>query len=170
MPKKLFKKITPHPDYIKNHKSLSLINKYLHSPDLWHLNRRSVPKALAIGIFCAFLPIPCQMLLAAILALYFRSNLSLAVILVWITNPITMGPIFYFAYKIGCFILNASEFNFNSNNSITNIFNNIVLIWQPLWLGSMILAITSSVISYFLVKLIWYWALLKRINNIKVKI
>lgn len=62
-------------------------------PGLWQLTRRSVANAFSVGLFCAMLPIPCQMVAAALGARLTRCNLALAVGLVWITNPLTM-PLF----------------------------------------------------------------------------
>ena len=49
----------------------------------------------------AFLPVPFQMVLAALGALWRRVNLPLAVALICITNPLTMAPAFYLCYKVG---------------------------------------------------------------------
>jgi len=70
-----------------------------------HLNRRSVSGAFAVGLFFAFWPVPLQMLLAAIGAILVRVNLPISVTLVWITNPITIPPIFYFSYLVGTWML-----------------------------------------------------------------
>jgi len=56
---------------------------------------------MAVGLFCAFVPLPIQMLLAAAAAIIFRVNLPISVGLVWITNPVTIPPMFYFCYKVG---------------------------------------------------------------------
>lgn len=167
MPKKFFKKISPHPDKVKNHKSLKFISHLLNDPNLWHFNRRSVPKAFGIGTFCAFLPVPFQMPLAAILAISRQANLSLAIILVWITNPLTMGPIFYGAYRLGCYILNTPEFSVNTPWSFETIYLQFMVIWKPLWIGCLIISTIASFISYYSVKIMWYLVVL---NKAKYKI
>jgi len=93
MAKKLIKKWFPHQDRIRHHQHLQFLGHRLHDPNLWHLNRRSVAGAFAVGLFCAMLPIPFQMVVAAVLAILARVNLPISVMLVWITNPLTMGEI-----------------------------------------------------------------------------
>ena len=70
-------------------------------PNLWHLNRHSAAGGFGIGLFFAFWPVPFQMWLSAFAAIPLRVNLPLSVATVWLTNPITMPPIFYGAYKVG---------------------------------------------------------------------
>ena len=48
--------------------NLGWLNKHLHDPLLWKWNKQTIAKAFAIGLFCAFLPLPIHTLLAAILA------------------------------------------------------------------------------------------------------
>ena len=48
--------------------NLGWLNKHLHDPLLWKWNKRTIAKAFAIGLFCAFLPLPIHTLLAAIFA------------------------------------------------------------------------------------------------------
>ncbi|MFO8025863.1 MAG: DUF2062 domain-containing protein, partial [Thiohalophilus sp.] len=108
MPRKFIRKFMPDHDKIRNHVQLNRIfGTLLHDPNLLHLNRRSVSSAFAVGLFMAFVPVPFQMLLAAAAAIIVRCNLAIAVALVWITNPVTMGPIFFFCYKVGTWFLGA---------------------------------------------------------------
>ena len=94
MPRRIFKRYMPDPERIRGDKSLRFLGKLIHEPNLWHLNRRSVARAMAVGLFAAFIPLPMQMLLAASLAIPVRGNLPISIGLVWLTNPITMPPVF----------------------------------------------------------------------------
>jgi hypothetical protein len=101
VPKKLIKRYLPDHQTLRTHRHLQVFGARLHDPNLWHLNRRSASGAFAVGLFVAFIPLPLQMLLAAALAIVTQVNLPVSVALVWITNPVTMPPIFYFCYRVG---------------------------------------------------------------------
>ena len=107
MPKKLIKRYMPDHNTIKNNKYLQIFGDLLHNPNLWHLNRRSVAKAFAVGLFFAFVPVPFQMVLAAGFAIIVHANLPLSVALVWITNPLSIPAIFYACYVVGTWLMDA---------------------------------------------------------------
>lgn len=72
----------------------------------WVIRLRSSPKAiaggLAIGTFLAFTPtVGVQLVLAVIMATFLNLNRPAAMIPVWITNPVTVAPIYTFNYWLG---------------------------------------------------------------------
>lgn len=162
MAKKFIKRWLPDFHKIRTHKHLQFFGKLMHDPNLWHLNRRSASGAMAIGLFWAFIPMPFQMVPAAACAIWLRVNLPISVVLVWITNPFTMPPVFYFNYKIGTWILNhpMKKLNIEVSDvtfelSLKWIANEMGAIWQPLILGSVIVGICSSLIGYWGMR--WFW-------------
>ncbi len=67
---------------------------------------RAIAGGFALGLFLAFTPtVGVQVIAALFLATLFGLNRPAAVIPVWITNPVTMAPIFTFNYWVGCFFL-----------------------------------------------------------------
>ena len=54
-----------------------------------------------MGLFIAFMPIPGHMIVAIMAALLLRVNIPVAAMAVWVTNPLTVVPIFYLAYRLG---------------------------------------------------------------------
>lgn len=171
MPRRIFKRYMPAPEKLRQNKSLSWLGEHLHNPNLWHLSRRSAARAFAIGIFCAFLPIPGQMIVAAFLALWLGGNLAVSVGLVWLTNPITMPPIFFSTYKLGSWILGSQPVEVHW--SIAGIEAQITAIWWPMLFGSILCGIVFAGISYTVINRLWIWhvqsnrkrALKRRIKN-----
>lgn len=162
MPKKFITRFIPKPETLKAHPHLKHFGEILHNPNLWHLNRRSAAGAVAIGLFCMWMPIPFQMLLAAVLAMTFSVNLPLSVALVWISNPITMPPFFYGAYRLGAFILNEPVIEFNFELSFSWLINIFETIAPALFTGSFILAILSSIAGYLILRLLWRIKIVKK--------
>ncbi len=163
MHRKLIRRYLPHHDEIRGHKHLSWLGSHLHDPNLWHLNRRSVSGAFAVGLFCAFIPVPFQMVIAALVAIVARVNLPLSVVLVWITNPLTMGPIFFFAYTVGTWILDKPILQAAAElEGIGWWLNEIQAIWKPLLVGSFVCGTLSAVIGYFGVRASWRLHLARR--------
>lgn len=162
MPKKLIQKYLPKPEVIKNHKNLQFLGDRLHDPNLWHMNRRSVSVAAAIGLFVAWIPTPGQMAIAAVVAFYLRANLPISVALVWITNPLTMPPMFYFAYLAGLWALNepspSQDFEFSLDSIMTGLSN----VWEPFLVGCLIVGIMTSVAGYLGVREFWRYHVMKK--------
>jgi len=167
MPKKFLKRYMPDHDTIRNHKHLKIFGTLLHSPNLWHLNRRSVAGAFANGLFMAFIPVPFQMILAAAGAILFRVNLPLSIALVWITNPVTMPPMFYGTYKLGSWIMNKPPQDFNFELSMNWLMNGLAAIWQPFLLGCLVAGTVASILGYASIRLIWRWHIVKEWNQRK---
>jgi uncharacterized protein (DUF2062 family) len=154
MARKFLKGLLPDPDRVKKHKSLRLLDTWLHEPNLWHLNRHSVSLAAFIGVFIAFIPLPAQMITAAIFAIVFRANLPISVCLVWITNPLTIAPIFYLAYKVGAAILDTPTEDIHFHLTLHWLKHSLAHNWQPFLLGSFICGLFFGLLSSTLT----YWA------------
>ena len=157
MPRRLFKRYMPDPASIREHKSLRFMGTLLHDPNLWHLNRHSVSRAMAVGIFAAFIPMPFQMLLAAFLAITVRSNMPISVGLVWLTNPITMPPVFYCTYKLGAWLMDVPARQLPDDLTWEWISGQLSTLWQPFLLGSVVCGVVLGALAYCLTQLYWRW-------------
>lgn len=155
MPKRVFKRIMPHPETLKNHRILSFLGDALHDGNLWHLNRHSASLAVFIGVFCAFLPIPLQMLLAACLAIMVRANLPVSVALVWISNPVTLPPILYADYRLGALIMDLPIRSLNMNMSLEQWKDTLLVVWRPTLLGGFICGLFFGGLAYSMVRILW---------------
>ncbi|MDY6840543.1 MAG: DUF2062 domain-containing protein [Pseudomonadota bacterium] len=155
MPKKFMKRYLPSPEKVQKMQSLSFLGDILHEPNLWHINRHSVARAFLIGIWLCFIPMPFQMLAAAFCAVWFNANLPLSVVLVLISNPLTMPPIFYFNYKVGAWVLGRPVLSFEFELSWSWISEQMLDIGLPLYLGSLIVATASACLAYLIIQYLW---------------
>ena len=169
MSKYLFKKYLPHPDIIVKNRWIRLLGPRLQESGLWHINRKSCSSGVAVGVFCAFVPIPFQMLLAAIASILLRSNILVAVPMVWISNPITMPPMFYFCYLVGAQILNSNIEVFAFELSFTWLLTGLLEIWQPFLLGCLVVGFVTSALSFILIRVLWRLHILTHIKNRKIR-
>lgn len=164
MPRKLIRRWLPHHDTIREHHHLRWLGQHLHDPNLWHLNRRSISGAFFVGVFCAFIPLPFQMLIAAVGAIWLRVNLPLSVVLVWITNPLTFAPIFYATYKLGTLLLGTPIGKFAADTSLGWLYSEFQMIWQPLLLGSLLSGLICGLGSYVVIRTLWRVQIVRRIK------
>ncbi|WP_330926140.1 DUF2062 domain-containing protein [Candidatus Sororendozoicomonas aggregata] len=169
MAKKLIQSYLPDSNTIRDNRYLRFLGSTIENPNLWHLNRRSAAAAFFVGVFCAFIPIPFQMVVAACLAIVFRSNLPLSVALVWITNPVTMPAIFYFTYKVGCYLLNVPISESTLELSLHSVGAELSRIWKPLYLGSLITGLAGGALGYFAIRLYWRWNIISNWKNRRVQ-
>ena len=149
------KRYLPHKDHFHKKGGMHLLSDYLHDPNIWHVHKRSSAGGAAIGVFCAFIPFPVQMLSSAALAILFRMNLPIAVLTSFISNPLTIPPMFFFCYRLGVNIMGIKEENVEFAFSWDVFGNTLIQIWEPLLLGCFIMGTISSILAYILVRLIW---------------
>ncbi|WAJ71192.1 DUF2062 domain-containing protein [Catenovulum adriaticum] len=161
MPKKLIQRCLPDHHKIKSQKSLKIFGSLLHDPNLWHLNRKSVAGAFALGLFNAFIPVPFQMWLSAAGAILFRVNLPLAVVIVWLTNPFTIPPIFFGCYLLGATVLGQEPLQFHFQLSWDWLVQSMGTIGPSLIVGCLICATFFSILGYFVMNMVWRFSVKK---------
>ncbi|MDN5848735.1 MAG: DUF2062 domain-containing protein [Nitrococcus sp.] len=134
MPRQFLKQHLPNVDKVLARRELRPLGRLLDDPYLLHLNRRSVAGGVACGLFVAFIPLPGQMLMAAMLAILLRANLVISVALVWITNPITMPPFFYLSYIVGTWVIGSPvTIHFGFEPTVHWFWAQFARIWNPRW-------------------------------------
>ena len=161
MPKELIKKYLPDPEKIKNNKSLAFLGPIIHDPNLWHLNRHSVSLAMFVGIFCAFIPLPIQSLLVIAMCFWLGANLPLAMLIIWMSNPLTIPPMFFLTYKLGSLILGTELGDFSVTLTwewFSQLGSEILL---PLFVGSLLCGTVLASIGYFFVLFLWRWRVVR---------
>jgi uncharacterized protein (DUF2062 family) len=91
-------------DMIKKHPHIArfLGNAQAH---IWIPRRRSVALGAAIGGAISIVPLPAQTLIAALLAVRFKAHLPTAVVLTFLSNPLTALPLLGLAWMLGALCL-----------------------------------------------------------------
>lgn len=145
---------------IQDHRSLGIFQHILQDPDIFHLTRRSAAGGIATGLFLAFLPLPGHTLLAVVFSIWLRVNLPLCILFAWTTNPVTMAPIYYLAYKTGAKLLGKPLYEIQFEMTWDWLGGRFMDIWPSLLTGCLLFSIASAVIAYVLVRLLWRLAVI----------
>ena len=91
----------PTRETIHEYRLLRPFASHLRHPSLWRLNRRSVPRGVALGLFVAVIIPVMHTFVAALLAIPARANIWVAALLTLVVNPITIPIMYVGAYRIG---------------------------------------------------------------------
>jgi uncharacterized protein len=155
MPRRFFRKFAFKRHQLSEQWFMTPFRHLLHDHRLWGIRRRTVVPAFAIGVFVAFLPTPGHTLMGVLSALAFRVNIPVAALTTWVSNPVTMGPMYYFAYRLGRYLLNTPLQEFQFEMSWDWVTHTFLTIWQPMLLGCLILGVLAAVFSYITLDLLW---------------
>ena len=131
---------------------------------LWSFKGKEVRSALFFGIWISMLPIVgIQMLVVFFFALLVRANLPIIVALQWISNPLTMGPIYFADYKIGMTLIELMNLDYPGNRLLSSDYDwaqfsyrellRLLDTFPPMLVGGSVLGISLGVIAVFLYKL-----------------
>ena len=161
MPRKFVRKLIPDIASLIKRPSLRWMGSLIHDPNLLHINRHSISLGVFVGVFCAFLPLPGQTAIAALMAFWLGANLPVSVILIWISNPVTIPPLFYLTYKLGTVLLGTEAGDFEIALTwewFSQIGTKIML---PLFTGSLLCGVVFGGLGYITIKQLWRWQVLK---------
>ena len=155
MLKKRLRKWVPTPSKVRQSRWLRIFGSWVEDSNLWQLSRHTTTKAFGIGLYCAMLPVPGQIIISVALAIIFTANVPLSFALIFITNPLTMPAIYYAAYKLGAWILGTKPLDIEFEVSWTWVIQYLDEIWLPLLVGSQVLGVALGILGYVLIDLLW---------------
>ena len=130
------------------------LDKYNLSREFFGVNRRSVTKGIWVGLFWAFIPMPMQMVAVVLSTFAIRFNVPIAIVMVWLSNPITMPPMYYIEYLTGNFLLGREGIE-NIELTMEWFTENFDAILVPLYVGTSFYAVIVSTLVYFIVNWLW---------------
>lgn len=142
-------------EHLKGQWWLAPFGDLLHDPNLWVIRRRNVVPAFALGLFVGYMPFPGHMLTAALLAVALRVNIPVAALSTLVSNPFTMGPMYYLAFSVGQYLLRQEPRAFEFEMSFDWLFDRFAYVWQPLILGSVLLGAIISLLGFIALDLFW---------------
>ena len=101
--RKQYRRHAPTREELQRSKLLRPLGKRIWASELWRLTRRSVPAAVAVGLFVGIvLMIPgLQIVGAALMAVPFRANIPIAAGMTFVSNPATTPFFIIAAIEVG---------------------------------------------------------------------
>ena len=139
--RKLFRKYLPDSASVRRHRVVAAFGSTLQHPNLWHLNRDSVAKGVAIGLFTGLEPGPFH------------------------TNPFTIVPLYLVAYEYGRLLLGEAHdgvsvepfsMDWTRFGESIDAFGHWALsLGKPLGVGLVALALSLAAAGYVAVRLGW---------------
>jgi uncharacterized protein (DUF2062 family) len=157
MPRRLLKRITPHPTKLQNRWFLRIFGPRVTNPRLWSLQRRSVTSAFGLGLAICFIPLPVHLPLAVLVAIVRQINVAIIVGTVFLVNPFTVVPVFYTAYRVGSAALREPVRNFHFQLSFNWLESGLGPVWKPFLLGCLICSIVAGLTGWIALDLFWRW-------------
>lgn len=161
----MLERFLPTREAITQSRMLRWLGPRLHDPLLWHVNRRSVARGVAMGVFFGLMIPIAQIPAAAIASLLLRGNLWIAAVSTLISNPFTYAPLYYFAYRLGARIIDAplpAAIEAETAQAPMAVIDSMAQAWswlsgvgQPLLLGMTIMAVSAAILGYLGVHLVW---------------
>lgn len=155
MPRRFFRKFRVKRERFHGRWYFAPFDHLLHDSRLWSIRRRTVVPALSLGLFVAFMPIPGHPLIAALGALALRINIPVAAVTTFASNPLTIGPMFFFSYRLGQKLLDLQPQPFHFELSLEWVSGRFLTMWQPLLLGCVLLGSLAALLGYIVLDLLW---------------
>lgn len=172
MLRKLCRRYLPSHEAVRRNRHISRLGPWLQHHNLWQLHRRSVAGGVAAGLFAGLIPgsNPVQFTAGALLAIAGRVNLPVAVLVTLYSNPLTIVPLYFVAFKLGQFALlqdggSLPPLAFGLEGKGFTEWLPAALDWlrsagKPLVVGLPLLALLLAVVGYLAVD--WTWRLTVR--------
>jgi uncharacterized protein (DUF2062 family) len=167
MPRRVFKPLSRQRHRWKERWFMRPFRLLLEHPAYWSLNRRSVTRAFALGLFIAFVPLPIHVIVAAVLALALRLNLPAAIFGTFLANPLTLVPMYWAAYRLGADLLDTPIRKVAFAMNWDWLTTTLIPIWKPFLLGCLVLGATAAVIGYITLGGIWHLSLVLKYHKRK---
>lgn len=152
-----------------------VLHNILHADDPPH----KLALGIALAMFVTFTPtVGFQMVLVFFLAWLLRANKAVGVPLVWLSNPVTIPPIFFGCYWVGAIVMGTELNDFAWFQTlaaeqppgwwakVTYYIEKLMEIAAPLWLGSVIVATALAIPTYYICYRSICWYRIKRWGNL----
>lgn len=162
------RRLLPTRERLHQSRWLAWLGPRLHNPILWRWSRHEVALGGALGVFFSLILPLAHMPLSAAAAVALRANIPMAMAATWVINPVTMGPIYYAAYRLGTRIVDpppAVSADVPDAEAATPgvgapaehpMRRHLAELGKPLLAGMAIMATVAALATYALTRAVWW--------------
>lgn len=150
----------PSRETIDSYRLLRPFAKQLSHPSLWHLNHRSIPRAVALGLGIGVIIPIMHTFVAAIFAIPVRANVALAAAFTLVVNPLTIPPMYWAAYRIGTWELQHDPLiDPHAAQQVSGEIGRFLFWIQnasgPIAVGILTISASAALVGYAISALVW---------------
>lgn len=150
-----------HPRKLRDRPIMRWFARHFLDKRVWRPTQHTLSGGMAVGMFITLQLLPIQMPTATILAAIFRVNIPIAIIMCWVSNPVTMAVLVPLEYKVGKWAL-ALMTKVPSTPFPTKFPNDMAEMWlalrehAPVMLfGGVLMGAVLAPLSYVLSYAVW---------------
>lgn len=160
----------PSREHLSRSRWLGPLAHHFQDERLWQMERGSVARGVAIGLFFGLLLPLAQFLFAVAFAIWLRGHVAVAAAATFVTNPLTFAPLYWLAYRIGSTLLgqsrkesdaDAAQVAAQAEAAVTQqgwfsaTWHAVLNAGAPLMVGLVVMAVAGALIGFLLVWLLW---------------
>jgi len=155
MPRRLLQKLVPAPQRLRERWFARLFGDRLSDPRLWSLHRRGVTYAVGAGLAISFVPLPVHLLLACTVSVIWRLNVAVTCSTTFVSNPFTVVPLYYLAYRVGAAVLHLPRQHFKFHPTLEWFRHGLMPVWRPFITGCLVCALIFGVLGWLAMEILW---------------
>jgi hypothetical protein len=162
MPRKFFRSLGVRVHAVRDRWYARPFALWLADSRLWSLQRRGITAAVGAGLAICFVPLPIHVPLALTVAILMRINVPAIIGTVFLVNPLTFAPTYYFAYLVGSWLTGSAPQRFAFEMSWDWLQYGLGPLWKPFLVGCAACAICFGIAGRVALESIWRWKVRKR--------
>lgn len=155
MPRRLYVKLRPIAEKLRGSWYFRVLGPRITDARLWGVNRRAITTAFGAGIAIWFIPLPAHLVISLLAAIIWRLNVPTVVVTSLMLNPLTVVPVYYFAYRVGALLLRYKPGPFRFELSWDWLQTGLGALWKPFLLGCLVCAVVGGYLATKLLEWVW---------------
>lgn len=138
-------------------------------PELWRFTRRTVPRGVALGLFVALLFPVAHIVVVALLSVFVRANLPIALTMTFVANPLTIPFFWWLGYRLGDMLLHfdsltgiAPVATTLQGTGTTELLQRLTGAGEDTALGMLVIASGAALLGYLVASAFWRHRVMRR--------